>query len=104
MEKKRQPATWLKRWCAPSDKSWERTGTRWKRCGELATDIDRRPESALPALGLTVPQGRASRIRLNGVSRATLALRNPASLRIASNCLAPACAPSEYRPPWDNAF
>jgi hypothetical protein len=37
--RKRQPATWLRLWCAPCDKSWERAATSWKRCGELATGI-----------------------------------------------------------------
>jgi len=39
--------------------------------------------------------GARSKIRSNGISIATLALRKPASLRIASNFVAPACAPSE---------
>ena len=34
MESKRQPATWLRRWCAPCDRRWERIGTRWRQCGE----------------------------------------------------------------------
>src|ERR1700743_1910876 len=57
MGRKVTPATWLRRWCAQCDRSWERTETRWRQCGELATDIGQQPKFVLPHRGVNGGSG-----------------------------------------------